>query len=264
MISCGNITKESIINENIIEGCDSSFSVYNNSYKQGYHSKRLGAYTETLVKHIYPSLFFHHHGSFCDDYVRSAFLQQTETMHNQYKNQNKDFLNSPLQTLKHQAEQNPLQPLRILDICFGLGYNAMLSLNYFKTCEIYSPEKDYLLQELQNFPYHNIPHSKAILSALHKHSYYKHDGRAIYYLHGDALTHILQFDMGFFDIVFQDAFSSQYNPELWDIKYFKQLYRITKSPCIITTYAKARPVIETAKQAGFHTLKYMWGSIFYK
>lgn len=251
---------------NIIQGCDLSFSIYNDVYKQGYHSKKMGAYTETLLKHIYPSLFFQSYGSFCKPFVREAFLQQVDSIHNQYKQpSNLDLLHSILQTLSQDiAKQNLNRPLRILDICFGLGYNAMLALDYFKICEIYSPEKDYLLQELYNFPYHNIKDSKKILSALSKNSLYKHNKQAIYYLHGNAIKHILQFNHGFFDIVFQDAFSQQHNPELWDLHYFQILYNITTSPCIITTYAKARCVLEAAKQAGFNVLKYTWGSVFYK
>lgn len=255
-----------IFHNNIIQGYDSSFSVYSDTYKQGYHSKKLGAYTETLLKHIYPALFFHCYGSFYKPFVRETFLQQVDSICSHHKHYlNLDLLQSIMQTLlQHSAKQNLNRPLRILDICFGLGYNAMLSLNYFKICEIYSPEKDYLLQELQNFPYYNIPDSKKILSILNKHAYYKHNKQALYYLHGNAIEYISQFKQGFFDIVFQDAFSQQHNPELWDLCYFQLLYHITTSPCFITTYAKARCVLEAAKQAGFNALKYKWGSIFYK
>lgn len=252
--------------KNIIQGCDLSFSVYNDIYKQGYHSKKLGAYTETLLKHIYPALFFEVYGGFCEAFVRESFSQQVDYIYSQYKyNLVLDLLQSTLKTLSKQtAKQNLNRPFRILDICFGLGYNAMLSLDYFKRCEIYSPEKDYFLQELHNFPYYNIPDSKKILSALHNNAYYKHDKKALYYLHGDAILQISRFGRGFFDIVFQDAFSQQYNPELWNVNYFRLLYNITTHPCIITTYAKARCVLDAAKQAGFNVLKYRFGSIFYK
>ncbi len=254
-----------ILHNNIIQGCDSSFSIYNANYKQSYHSKSLGAYTETLLKHIYPSLFFQSHGSFCKPIVQKAFLQHVDSMQTYYKhNATIDILPYILQTFMPPMHTFLCRPLRILDICFGLGYNAMLSLAYFKECEIYSPEKDYLLQELCAFPYHNIPYSKIVLHALHKYSYYKRDKQILYYLYGDALTYLAQCKMGYFDIVFQDAFSQQHNPELWDISYFQKLYYITKSPCIITTYAKARCVLEAAKAAGFYVLKYAWGSIFFK
>ncbi|MDY5185650.1 MnmC family methyltransferase [Helicobacter trogontum] len=254
------------IYDNIVQGLDKSFSVYNATYKQSYHSKSLGAYSETLLKHIYPALFFQQYGSFCDENTRKSFLTQVDSIQKYYK------INTDLTPLQHNIStliqslqtQNLTRPVRILDICFGLGYNAMLALTYFKTCEIYSPEKDLFLQELSDFPYQNIPQSKTILHMLYKQSYYHNKQQTLYYLHGNALAYLLQFRTGFFDIVFQDAFSQAYNEELWDTKYFQTLYKITKTPCIITTYAKARVVLEVAKRAGFNTLKYTWGSIFYK
>lgn len=251
---------------NIVRGVDKSFSVYNTTYKQSYHSKSLGAYTETLLKHIYPALFFQQYGSFCNRNTKELFLQQVDSIQKHYK------FNTDLTSLQHNINmlidsiqtQNLTRPLRILDICFGLGYNAMLSLNYFKTCEIYSPEKDFLLQELKDFPYYNIPQSQKILYTLYTHSIYQNNNQSLHYLHGDALVYLSQFSSNFFDIVFQDAFSKEHNPELWDIRYFQTLYNITKIPCIITTYAKAKSVLETAEQTGFKTLKYVWGSVFYK
>ena len=254
------------IYNNIIQGVDKSFSVYNATYKQSYHSKSLGAYTETLLKHIYPALFFQQYGSFCDENTRKSFLTQVDSIQKYYKiNTDLTPLQHILKTLTESIQtQNLTRPLRILDICFGLGYNAMLSLKYFQTCEIYSPEKDYFLQELYNFPYHNIAQSKTILHTLHTHSLYQNHTQTLYYLHGDALKILSSFSAGFFDIVFQDAFSQAHNKELWDAKYFQTLYNITKTPCIITTYAKAKVVLEAAQKAGFKTLKYVWGSVFYK
>ncbi len=261
-----------LLSNNIFLGLDSSFSMYNANYKQSYHSKSMGAYSETLIKHIFPALFFYKHGSFDDLLVQNTFLYQTKKINQSIKRQTtfndiKNIISNindsmPIDMTNYKKYYN--KPLRILDICFGLGYNAMLGLEYFEKCEIYSPEKDNLLHDLYNFSY-NIQNSKDIIYNLIKNKFYTDDNtKKLYFLHGNALDYINKFPNSFFDIIFQDAFSSKYNEELWDIHYFKQLNRITAKNCLITTYAKAKHIIQIANIAGFKSIKYEFGSIFYK
>ena len=42
----------------LVSGNDSSFSIYHAGYRQSYHERRLGAYSETLYKHLLPSAIF--------------------------------------------------------------------------------------------------------------------------------------------------------------------------------------------------------------
>ena len=152
---------------NIIQGVDESFSVYNATYQQSYRSKSLGAYTETLLKHIYPALFFRQYGSFCNKNIKELFLKQVDSIQKHYK------INADLTPLQHSIKtltesmptQKLMRPLRILDICFGLGYNAMLSLQYFQTCEI-TPQKKII--SCKNFIiFHIIISHKAKQSYMH-------------------------------------------------------------------------------------------------
>ncbi len=251
------------IHSNIFIGLDSSFSVYNNAYKQSYHSKSMGAYSETLIKHIFPALFFSKYGTFSDPHTRYKFLQQIKLMEKYVKVHDYDNIKNIVSANIKNTHFND-KPFRILDICFGLGYNAMLALQFFQKCEIYSPEQDNLLQELYNFPYTNIPKSKEVINSLIKNNIYISKAQSLYFLHGNALDYLDKFPNNFFNIVFQDAFSMQHNKELWDIDYFKKLHRITTTNCLITTYAKARNIVEIVKLAGFETIKYKYGSLFYK
>jgi len=45
-----------------------------------------------------------------------------------------------------------------------------------------------------------------------------------------------------FDIVYQDAFSSDVNPLLWTVEYFKDINRILSEDAILTTYSIATPI----------------------
>ncbi|RDU62836.1 hypothetical protein CQA53_09005 [Helicobacter didelphidarum] len=279
------------LQDNIVRGCDKSLSAYNVTYKQSYHSKSLGAYSETIIKHIIPAaLFFRHITSSRytisnkQDFYKNFSQEILQTIHS-YQNltsqgmpytdiylTQQNFLHNLFNqsllinqaTSQHTIHSTILRPIRILDICFGLGYNAMLGLETFQCCEIYSPEKDYLLPELLKFDYTNIANAHKILNELQKNRVYNHKKQTLYFLHGNALHILESFPQGFFDIVFQDAFSQAQNPELWSKQYFQKLDYITAKNCIITTYAKAKNILESAQHANFSTIKYEHGSIFYK
>ncbi len=53
------------------------------------------------------------------------------------------------------------------------------------------------------------------------------------------------------DIVYQDAFSSEVNTELWSVEYFKDIYNCTSEDCVLTTYSIATNVRLSLYEAGF-------------
>ncbi|PAF44104.1 MnmC family methyltransferase [Helicobacter sp. 11S02629-2] len=159
-----------------------------------------------------------------------------------------------------------LTNVRVLDICFGLGFNAFLSLLKLQNAEIFSPELG-ALSEIYDFPYPSLLDSispNEALKTLSLESTLSYKTNTLHFFQGNALEYIKKFEGGFFDIVYQDAFSSEYNPELWSKDYFKRLFYITKPKCLVTTYAKARAVLDNARLAGFKATKYKLGSLFYK
>lgn len=243
---------------NLVLGNDSSLSAYSEKYQQSYHCKSLGAYTESMIKHILPALVFMQYNSNLDSKKYNEFkdkITKIDTFIN-----NLDSINL----------SNYAKKIKILDICFGLGYNAMLAMQHFgcfESCEIYSPEKDSILENLVDFKYKNINNANLIITELIKNATFKQGNATLYFLHGNALDFIESFvknTPNSFDIIFQDAFSMQQNAELWSEEYFKNLYKIMKQDSIITTYAKARQVLTNATCAGFHTFKHKEGSIFIK
>ncbi|STQ87064.1 hypothetical protein LS73_006035 [Helicobacter muridarum] len=257
----------------LIECKDFSFSLYNTYYKQSYHSKSLGAYKETLYKHIIPAIIFQEclkSNTLHDFNIKliesiNKLAEQENNKNSTLLNTNEDFLNKNMLSSKSKNRS-----LRILDICFGLGFNAFISLQSFPYCEIYSPEKDNFLEELKSFPYPKqiCLNTKQILEQLQTNRVYTYininNDQKLYFLHGDALGFLHKFPNNFFDIVFQDAFSQAQNGELWSKEYFEQLFNITSNKSIITTYAKARNILESANNSGFSVIKHKLGSVFYK
>ena len=53
------------------------------------------------------------------------------------------------------------------------------------------------------------------------------------------------------DIVYQDAFSSEVNKELWTVEYFKDIFNLCNKNAIVTTYAVSTNIRLSLYEAGF-------------
>ena len=142
--------------------------------------------------------------------------------------------------------------IKILDICFGLGYNtfvAILNRPINSKLTIYSPEFDEkLVRSLKKFKYpKEFEKIKHIINSISENLYYKDEWVEVKVFIGDARKYIKTLDE--IDIVFQDAFSPKVNRELWTIEYFKDIDRL--KPTIITTYT-----VSTAIRFAMHNLGY--------
>ncbi len=208
-----------MLEENTVKTKDGSNTLYSTKYKQHYHNVNDGAINESLSKHIIPTLAYH----------------------------------------KDKKELN------ILDICFGLGYNTFSTLYYIKKLNlnhkvnIYSPEIDEdLVKSLKDFSYpKEFEEFKPIIEKLSKDKFYEDENIKIEVFIADARAYIKSFSNDFFDIVYQDAFSSDVNTELWTKQYFSDIYKICKKNCIISTYSIATPVRLSLKEAGFYIYEYI-------
>ncbi len=181
---------------------DGSSTLYSISYDQHFHSLEDGAIFETLNKHIIPAIQYH---------------------------KNKKQIN-------------------ILDICFGLGYNTFTTIYYILqnkldiNVNIYSPELDEkLVKNLINFEYpKEFDSIKNIINKVVTNGYYEDENFSINLYFGDARDYIKTLKN--IDIVYQDAFSSDVNKELWTLEYFKDIKQILSDDAIITTYSISTPI----------------------
>ncbi len=148
--------------------------------------------------------------------------------------------------------------IRILDICFGLGYNTLATLYYLDsfmegvTLEIYSPELDAeVLKKLFDFSYPRefAPYLECLHTLLNEQTY--DDGKKKLELYiGDARVYIKHFD-NYFDVIYQDPFSYKKNRELWSVEYFADIKKATKKDAILTTYSSATPVRASMHANGY-------------
>lgn len=148
-----------------------------------------------------------------------------------------------LPALKHtQAKEE----ITVLDICFGLGFNTLATLDALrdsdKKINIYSPEFDKeLISSLKHFTYPEaFDDFKEIITAISEEGRYESDRLSINIYLGDAREFLRQTELKF-DIVYQDAFSPKSNPALWTGEYFKDIASVMKEDAILTTYSIALP-----------------------
>lgn len=197
--------------KNQIETIDGSNTLFSIKYNQHFHDLKMGAIKESLDKHVIPALNF--------------FKESTN--------------------------------LKILDICYGIGYNTLSTIYYVKkhnlniNLKIYSPELDEeLIKELKNFNYpKEFDFMNNIIQELSNSFYYKDDKLEIIIKIGDAREHIK--NIRDIDIVYQDAFSSDVNKELWSVEYFKDIFLASKSCMIMTSYSISTNVRLSMYEAGF-------------
>lgn len=134
--------------------------------------------------------------------------------------------------------------VRILDICFGLGYNTLATLWYLsqhhpeKTVTILSPEMDQgLISSLSSldYPAEFEAFQPIIQDLTSKHYYIDEKYRIELYL-GDARRLIAERKQEV-DVVYQDPFSMKKNPELWSWEYFSALTSLLASDGLLTSYS---------------------------
>ncbi|MGM0622549.1 MAG: tRNA (5-methylaminomethyl-2-thiouridine)(34)-methyltransferase MnmD [Campylobacterota bacterium] len=152
--------------------------------------------------------------------------------------------------------------VKILDICFGLGFNTFATLYYIVknnldiNVTIYAPEFDKtLLQSLKSFQYpKEFAMIAPIIDTVLEKLVYKDERFAIKIVLGDAREVMDNFSG--LDIIYQDAFSPKKNPLLWTKEYFKQLFEISGDEVVLTTYSIATPVRLAMYEAGFRVYEY--------
>lgn len=156
-----------------------------------------------------------------------------------------------------EAEKKFIEPVRIrggmkiLDICFGLGYNSMAAMKKAKRLSITALEKDGgILKKIQRLKVRGYEKEYKKIREAAKKKHYKDKDVEITILMGDARKMIKKTAVKF-DAVFLDPFSPKKNPELWTYKFLKEVKKRMKKRSVLTTYSCARVVRENMKKAGF-------------
>lgn len=202
-----------MLNDKLVTTSDGSHTLFSTKYNQHFHNTEDGSLCEALNKHVIPALSYH---------------------------SNKEELN-------------------ILDICYGIGYNSLATIYYVHKnnlnlkLNIYSPELDFdLIRSLKEFNYPiEFEPFKNIINELSLNQKYNDDKLNIEIFVGDARDYLKKFPNNFFDVIYQDAFSSDVNFELWTKEYFDDIFRISNFNSILTSYAISTNIRLSMYEAGF-------------
>jgi tRNA U34 5-methylaminomethyl-2-thiouridine-forming methyltransferase MnmC len=147
--------------------------------------------------------------------------------------------------------------VRILDSCFGLGYNTAAALDAAlassPSCEIFVEaleiDREIIGKIAQVQPsFQNF----SLIKELAKSPNYEYINGNIHLrvILGDARETILKTSGGF-DAVFFDPFSPKKQPELWQQDFFRDIRFKMKKGGILATYSYARSVRDNLALAGF-------------
>ena len=262
---------QNLSKQNLLKTKDGSFSLYSDAYGDCYHSAKDGAILETLYKHIIPTFALIN---------AESTLESAESHANNIAESTPD---SPDSHAKHIAESvestldfpdsTHQNPIKILDICFGLGYNALFTLAFAKreniALSVHSVEL-HLLENLRTFAYpkilsHYLP-LREILDALFLRGAWESGHLSIYLHKGDAKDYIQhlahqKLQKFTFDIIYQDAFSPTKNAELWDLAHFQNLFALLKNNGAISTYSTSKKIREICKGIGFKVYNMRCGNL---
>ncbi len=141
--------------------------------------------------------------------------------------------------------------MKVLDVCFGLGYNSMVAIRKAKRLDIVGLEKDKeIIRKIQSLQVEGYEKEYNKIKEAAKKGHYKDDDVEITLIMGDA-TGTIKSIAKKFDAVFLDPFSPPKNKELWTESFFKDLKKRMKKNSVLTTYSCARIVRENLKKAGF-------------
>lgn len=141
--------------------------------------------------------------------------------------------------------------VRILDIGFGLGYNAFAAWEIIKNATHFQHHIDTLEFD---------PHTRVLAQKIqgsNMSDFFANDvvktPHASLQIHwGDARKFVINTPKNYYDIIFLDAFSPDVNPELWTYDFIRRLSSaLTDDGCILT-YSTAFPVLGTFLRCGFH------------
>lgn len=147
--------------------------------------------------------------------------------------------------------------LKILDICFGIGYNSAVAIdealkeNPNCKIEITAIEKDpEIIKEIKNLN-PEIKNYWMIKNFLVKKKL--PENIKIGLLIEDLRTVLPKIE-GKYDVVFFDPFSPRVVPELWTEKIFSQVFNLMKPGGRLTTYSCSSKVRVNMARAGFQVM----------
>lgn len=183
------------------------------------------------------------------------FNQQYHSLHGALQESMHVFINAGLH-----FKQTTTKEISILEIGFGTGLNALLTLNEaaksstkinFTTIEKYPLDND-IIEHLNYGSIILMDNSSAFFNQIHTCNWNViHEINNLFSIK-KLKTDFEEIDfINEFDIIYFDAFAPNAQPELWTISMFEKMYDALKTNGILVTYCAKGEVKRNLKVAGF-------------
>ena len=163
-------------------------------------------------------------------------------------------------SLEKATEEKATQPLRLLEIGFGTGLNAILTLQTFLTQNhsvFYDTLEKYPLEEalIKELHFENFILNPELLD----HFYNLHGAPwnetvtitpnfSLQKMHADLETHTLP--ENFYDLIYFDAFAPEKQPHLWTDEIFQKMASALKPGGFLVSYCAKGSFKRSLKAAG--------------
>ncbi|MCO5241388.1 MAG: tRNA (5-methylaminomethyl-2-thiouridine)(34)-methyltransferase MnmD [Chitinophagaceae bacterium] len=172
------------------------------------------------------------------------------------------FINAGLHyRINHQKDATALH---ILEVGFGTGLNALLSLQAIENKQLtihYHATEPFPLkeQEFSGLNYHTVllcPDLALPFAGMHAHNSREPvpiSPRFILYRYRETIQEFRS--QSLFDLVYFDAFAPDIQPELWTSALFKHIYGMMAVNGVLVTYCSKGTVRRAMTEAGFQVEK---------
>ena len=150
------------------------------------------------------------------------------------------------------AERKGVNALRVFEVGFGTGLNALLTLEVAQQEEVqihYTSVELYPLdwQQAQTLGYLNPTQFKLLHELPWNNSIAVNDYFTLHKVMGNILT----VDIPEVDVVYFDAFAPEKQPELWSPELFRRIYEALSPGGVLTTYCAKGVVRRMLQDVGF-------------
>lgn len=137
------------------------------------------------------------------------------------------------------------KPLKILDICYGIGYNTKCALENLKNVELIDCVEidEELVLKSCDFEY-DEKINKIIKDNI-KNSNFIH-------FYTDDIRHVIKKLNKKYDIIFHDGFAPHKNAQLWSEDLIFEIAKLMDKDSIYCTYNHSKPVLNALYKAGLY------------
>lgn len=133
------------------------------------------------------------------------------------------------------------KPVRLLDVGFGLGVNCAAALRCGGNLEIITLEYDPRVLSAARRLYPEDSLEARLIETLASGNEFQNDNCRVRLLPGDARNTVRTLEPESFDVIFQDGFSPDCNPELWSYDFVRALAKLLHHNGVIVSYSSAYP-----------------------